>query len=280
MKSDKNKPNPMKFNFIILLITIGLPSIHLNAQSNKSIIPIVTDTTIKKQSINTFSLILEVGTSNIFNSLGTVYRDDDIVYSDGRYERVKNLNQISIDGNLSYSFGISINHRFGALSKSIFGKSSKSFLLLKHELFFNNLSFIIMNNQNIPKGARTANNYMSAYNNMSLNIQMYNYTPSIDITKNMGGKTNFILNFGPQILVLNPPNKIYSFKDVTEMKFAFGGQLAIGIGYKKSSFRLKYQNFSIAPPNPFSLGTNLKILNNTYPNARFESLNLSTEITF
>lgn len=271
----------MKFNFIILLISIGfLPSIHLLGQNNKSIIPIVTDTSLQIQRINTFSLILEVGKSNIFNSMGTVYRDDDIVYSDGQYERIKNLNQISIDGNLSYSFGISINHRFSALSKLIFGKSSKSFLMLKHELFFNDLSIVTINNQNIPKGAKMANNYMSVYNNMPLNIQMYNYTPSIEISKNMGGKTNLILNFGPQILVLNPPNKIYSFKDVTEMKFAFGGQLAIGIGYKKSSFRLKYQNFSIAPPNPFSLGTNLKILNNTYPNARFESLNVSTEFTF
>ena len=280
MKSDKIKPNPMKFYFIILLISIGLPSIHLLGQSNKSIIPIVTDTSLQIQRINTFSLILEVGKSNIFNSMGTVYRDGDIVYSDGRFERVKNLNQISIDGNLSYSFGISINHRFSNLSKLVFGKSSKSFIMLKHELFFNDLSFTTIINQNLPNGSRAANNYFSVYNNAPLKIQMYNYTPSIEILKNTGGKTNLILNFGPQILVLNPQNKIYTFKDVTEMKFAFGGQLAIGIGYKKSSFRLKYQNFSIAPPNPFSLGTNLNILNSTYPNARFESLNLSTEFTF
>ena len=107
MKTDKIKPNSIKFYFIILLISIGfLPSIHLLGQNNKSNTPIVTDTSLQIQRINTFSIILEVGKSNIFNSMGTVYRDGDIVYSDGRFERVKNLNQISIEGNLSYSFGI------------------------------------------------------------------------------------------------------------------------------------------------------------------------------
>jgi hypothetical protein len=43
----------MNFNFITLLIIVGFPSINLLGQSNKSINPIVADTTKQKQRKNT-----------------------------------------------------------------------------------------------------------------------------------------------------------------------------------------------------------------------------------
>ena len=282
MKSDKIKPNSMKFNFILLLITIGLPPIHLLGQSNKSIIPIVNDTTIKKQPKNTFSLILEVGKSNIFNSLGTVYRDDYIIFP-AYYEKVKDANKISIDGDIAFSIGISINHKLNSLSKKMFKENTKSFILFKNQLLFNDLSFFSRVKQNIPKGSTyLQSDYESEFNNKPIKLQMFEISPSIEIIRNLKGKVNLMFNLGPKLLVLYHQEKVRNLNSPQYNKFGkigLGGQIAIGIGYNKSSVKIKYQTFSATPDELYSQ-TNLFIFNDLYPKARFESLNLSTEITF
>jgi hypothetical protein len=291
MKSDKIKPNPMKLNFIILLITIGLPSIHLFGQSNKSINPIVADTTKQKQRKNTFSLILEVGKSNIFNSLGNVKRTSFVSYvnNSNNYvnEYIKDFNTIAIEGGLSYSFGISINHKLNSFSNKIFKGDSKSFITFKNELLFNSLDFIskVEANTNLIspyKSILNSNFDYNDFNNKSLRLQMLEYSPSIELSKNLNGKTNLILNLGPQMLLLKnegtqtlPINNSFSFGT------AFCAQIGVGVGIKNASLMLRYRTF-IAPSNTFgkSKYSNEYIFSQFFDGARFESLNLSTEITF
>jgi hypothetical protein len=49
--------------------------------------------------------------------------------------------EISMEGNLSYSVGFSINHKLNALSKKVLKRNSKSFFSLKYELLYNDLNF-------------------------------------------------------------------------------------------------------------------------------------------
>ena len=268
----------MKFNFIILLISIGfLPSIHLLGQNNKSIIPIVADTTIKKQRKNTFSLILEVGKSNIFNSLGNVKRNSFVSYlnnsNNSVNEIIKNFNTVSVEGGLSYSFGISINHKLNSFSNKIFKGDSKSFITFKNELLFNSMKFNSKVEENINlispyKPIPNSNSDYNDYNNISLELHIYEYSPSIELSKNFKGKTNLILNLGPQILLTKEGGR------------ALCGQIGVGVGIKNASIRLRYRTFSIAPSDPFSKYSNLHFFNRYFDGARFESLNVSTEFTF
>lgn len=291
MKSDKIKPNSMKFNFILLLITIGLPSTHLLGQSNKSIIPIVNDTAVIKQRINTISLILEMGKSNIFNSLGNVKRTSFVSYvnNSNNYvnEYIKDYNTISIEGGLSYSFGISINHKLNSFSIKIFKGESKSFITFKNELLYNSLDFIskVEANTNLIspyKSILNSNFDYNDFNNKSLRLQMIEYSPSIELSKNFKGKTNLILNLGPQMLLMKndgtqtlPKNNSFSFST------AFCGQIGVGIGIENASLMLRYRTF-IAPSNSFSKSkySNEYIFSQFFEGARFESLNVSTEFTF
>jgi hypothetical protein len=291
MKSDKIKPYSFKFNFIILLIIVGFPSIHLYAQNNSSIIPIVNDTAVIKQRKNTISLILEMGKSNIFNSLGNVKRTSFVSYvnNSNNYvnEYVKDFNTISIEGGLSYSFGISINHKLNSLSNKIFKGDSKSFITFKNELLYNSLDFIskVEVNTNLIspyKSILNSNFDYNDYNNKSLRVRMFEYSPSIELSKNFKGSTNFILNVGPKMLIMEndgaqtlPKNNSFSFNT------AFCAQIGVGIGIENASLMLRYRTF-IAPSNTFSKSkySNEFIFSNFFDGARFESLNLCTEFTF
>ena len=152
MKLDKIKSNSIKFYFIILLISISSPSIHLLGQNNKSNTSIVTDTSLQIKRINTFSLILEVGKSNIFNSMGTVYRDGYLYNTQiaRDYKSIIGLFDINVIGGLAYSVGISFNHKMNTLSQKIFKRNPKSLILFKNELVFNSLNFKGSVTQNIP----------------------------------------------------------------------------------------------------------------------------------
>jgi hypothetical protein len=278
MKSDKIKPNFMKFNFIILLIIVGFPSNNLLGQSNKSINPIVADTTKQKQRKNTFSLILEVGKSNIFNSLGNVKRNAFVSYlnnsNNSVNEIIKNFNTVSAEGGLSYSFGISINHKLNSFSNKIFKGDSKSFITFKNELLFNSMKFNSKVEENINlispyKPIPNSNSDYNDYNNKSYELQIYEYSPSIELSKNFIGKSNLILNLGPQILLIKGGRGR-----------ALCGQIGVGVGIKNASIILRYRTFSIAPSRPFSTYSNLHFFNRYFDGARFESLNLCTEFTF
>lgn len=109
-------------NLISTIFIVLTLSIQLFSQSNKSIIPIVADTSIQKQRINTFSLILEVGKSNIFNGLYTLYADGYYTDISGSTQKINKMYEVSMEGNLSYSVGLSINHKLNALSKKVFKK--------------------------------------------------------------------------------------------------------------------------------------------------------------
>jgi len=111
---------------------------------------------------------------------------------------------------------------------------------------------------------------------------MLEYSPSIELSKNLNGKTNLILNLGPQMLLLKnegtqtlPINNSFSFGT------AFCAQIGVGVGIKNASLMLRYRTF-IAPSNTFgkSKYSNEYIFSQFFDGARFESLNLSTEITF
>ena len=285
MKLDKIKSNSIKFYFIILLISISSPSIHLLGQNNKSNTSIVTDTSLQIKRINTFSLILEVGKSNIFNSMGTVYRDGYLYNTQiaRDYKSIIGLFDINVIGGLAYSVGITFNHKMNTLSQKIFKRNPKSLILFKNELVFNSLNFKGSVTQNIPivNPYRLQFDDKLYYDNKQLEVQMFQYSPSIELLKNLSGKKYVLLDFGPEVLVLNDYHrKIITFYDFVAMKFAFGGHIAVGTKYKNTSFKLKYHTFSIAPINPFFNTSNESFFNNYYKKTRFESLNLSTEFTF
>ena len=118
------------------------------------------------------------------------------------------------------------------------------------------------------KSIPNSNSDYNDYNNKSLELHIYQYSPSIELSKNFKGKTNLILNLGPQMLLIKEGGR------------ALCGQIGVGVGIKNASIRLRYRTFSIAPSNQFSPYSNEFIFNRYFDGARFESLNLSTEFTF
>ena len=278
-------------NLISTIFIVLTLSIQLFSQSNKSIIPIVADTSIQKQRINTFSLILEVGKSNIFNGLHTLYADGYFRDISGSTQRINKMYEISMEGNLSYSVGLSINHKLNSLSKKVFKRNSKSFFSLKYELLYNELNFNQVATISNPIGTvpiPSLSRFGFFAKNQPINISSYEFSPSILINKNIRSNTNLIFSFGPEILIFGSPDrsalsntpKIVTFNDFLSMNFGWGVHGAVGIGYKNLSVSLKYQTSVINKPRPFPAYENEGILNYYKNDAYFESLNLSTEIIF
>lgn len=306
-------------SLILILVMLVSPLNKAFSSEIESYYVCGNDTLFKKQKINTFSLILEGGQSNIFNSMSKSYEDGYVRIYDPKgisgfqSQRIYNLYATNFEGNLSYSFGISLNHKLISLSKGIFKRNYKNFIELKYEITYNNLMLNVLKKMQdfmFPIEALLISNqpkYESDYDFFkvkSLNLEIIRFSPSLRINKNLTRNTNLLFSFGSDLMISSLPDVYFNdFQqfveysqndyDITKLSYFLGGQGFLGISYKKISIGLKYQT-SIIPifkiksrhtimyyndgagiikPFPFSSMKNTAL-------QRLESLNLSTAFTF
>lgn len=305
----------VKLNIKILILFCTSYLLNFNSFSQNSLFPKSnlelnenSSTVLNIDSTLTFSIYSEFGQPNFFKPYFTKYFSGQAEYLPPYKgtRLVENMYKTQVNGNFSYSFGISLGHNFKQLSKFIFGNKSKFYLSLKNEVKFSELKYSFTYECNINTSQplvaplvppffylRRFDFINNNLNNIPLKVQILEYSPTIQINRMVNSNISLNLNVGPQLILRTGDYRVIqrigvlNFNPINkeEPKFAFGWQISTGLKFHKFRLGINYNRFKFTSPSPFPNNGSFEteIFGNyqfAEKDSYFEVLKLVTEYSF